>query len=129
MTWQSVGCSYPRFPQAFRRATLFAALPPPASTKGSRRAFALLTIRKLSAQPRNHRHVDRVALGEPHAQVDHLFRALVSDLHSAALGIAQTNDLGFCLAQHRGSALDLACRLEAERGSLGVQSLHQIGHG
>jgi hypothetical protein len=38
---------------------------------------ALLTIRRLSAQPRNHRYVDRVALGEPHAQVDHLFRALV----------------------------------------------------
>src|SRR6516164_4458484 len=90
---------------------------------------ALLTIRKLSAQPRNHRYVDRVALGELHAQVDHLFRALVGDLHSAALGIAQTNDLGFCLAQHRGRALDLACRFEAERGSLGFQSLHQIGHG
>ena len=26
---------------------------------------ALLTIRRLSAQPRNHRYVDRVALGEP----------------------------------------------------------------
>src|SRR6516225_5034022 len=90
---------------------------------------ALLAIRRLSVQPRYHRYVDRVALGEPHAQVDHLFRALVGDLHSAALGIAQTIDLGFCLAQHRGSAFDLASRLEAERGSLGVQSLHQIGHG
>jgi hypothetical protein len=52
-------------------AKLFASLPPPFATKGSRRALALLTIRKLSAQPRNHRHVDRVALGVPHAQVDH----------------------------------------------------------
>ena len=44
-------------------------------------------------------------------------------LHSAALGIAQTNDLGLCLAQHRGRALDLACRLKAPRASSSAASL------